>query len=247
MTAMATDNDKPQPWSLVRIGFARKAAMSALRGRYRHGSDDVEELAAFVLVEVGELAARGVAPSRTAYRFAAWHGVRNLWFHSRGIDRALCTPSDDYDSHYPDGRDHEINNLFRVIASRVRSRLDERNQQILDAHLAGFSAPEIAAERGEAQTTVESVLQRIFAWMAEESGPARPRRAAPSPAADATPAPAPAPRQCADCAVDLVIPKGLRSPPRRCAECQRCRRLAAKRERYAASVDPSPRGRSVSV
>ena len=244
MIAMATDDDKPQPWSLVRIGFARKAAMSALRGRYRHGSDDVEELAAFVLVEVGELAARGVAPSRTAYRFAAWHGVRNLWFHSRGVDRALRTPTGGDDSNYLCERDHEIDNLFRVIASRVRGRLDERNQQILDAHLAGFSAPEIATERGETEAAVHGALQRIFAWMAEESGPTRPRRASPVPAADATPAPAP--RQCADCAVELVIPKGLRSPPRRCAECQRRRRLAAKRERYAASVDPSPRGRSVS-
>ena len=242
MTAMVPDDEKPQPWSLVRIGFAHKAVRQVLAWRTSKSSDEFEELTAFVLVEVGELAARGVAPSRRAYRLAAYHGVRSLWHRARGVDQARHGDVD-----LPVEVDNEVGYLFRIIASRVRGRLDERNQRILDAYLAGFSAPEIAAERGEAQTTVESALQRIFAWMAEESGPARPRRASLVPAADATPAPAPAPRQCADCAVDLVIPKGLRSPPRRCAECQRRRRLVAKRERYAASADPSPRGRSVSV
>jgi DNA-directed RNA polymerase subunit RPC12/RpoP len=218
----------PAPLSLVRMAFARNAALSALAGRPRRGSDDVEELAAFVLVEIVELAMRGIAPSRTAYRLAAWHGVRSLWFHSRGVDRASCELSDDYDSPHPCGRDHEVASLFRLIAARVRARLDERNRQILDAHLAGFSAPEIAATRGETQAAVEGALQRIFVWMADESGPARPRRAEPKPS--------PAPRQCADCAAALVVPKGQRSPPRRCPECQYRRRLAAQRAYHAAKV-----------
>jgi DNA-binding CsgD family transcriptional regulator len=221
--------DGIDPWSRVKIPFARKAARRALRGSMRPASDAEDELVAFILAEVSGVAARNICPTPKVYRIAALHGVRSLWTRgpvgvTRGVDLlAEPDPSDD-------GRS-EIRTLSLAQAQRMHEALHERGRAIFSAHLAGYSAREIAEALGETEAAVSLFLGRIHEHLAHGTVP-RVREAR-------TKEPRP-PRTCVGCGCALVVPPGLRSPPRRCTECNRLRvneRVRARRARLRA--DPS--------
>ena len=207
------------PWDAVKVEFARKAARSVLASRPFMGSDAVDELAAAALVEVCEMASRGVPPSKRMYRLATLHKARDLW-RRRGNEVA----DDDVDERAPVAESSDAGEMRAISLhdlTRMRAHLDDRARDVLSAYLACETVTEIAERRGETFAAVDSLLSRLLRHLCDGTVPSsRGQREKPGLA-------------CLGCGVDLPVPEGRGGLPVRCKTCAAERRKAKDRERHA--------------
>lgn len=143
----------------------RQVAPSLLQSarRYLRGTDEVED----VVQEVAILALRhrSTADWKDIDSFSKWAHARLHWLIMdtwRNIKRRSIEVSLDEENHLTS--QNTVNDIFGSIESQnlliwLNDRLTNRERQVLEKRISGYSTHEIASDLGVTEATVRSLLR----------------------------------------------------------------------------------------